>query len=158
VSDRGVFRRPGRLRDVELAVALFDAASPLVPLRAPPRSIAVGATGTTLIEEVRFALDSPLEEHGFELSVPLGARLRDHLSRLMPDTVHVEGIQADLPWHLVFLASAGPAPAATAAPLTPTTPPSAIRSWSRSIGRAKERWPAGNHRRRTNILARMEPG
>jgi hypothetical protein len=31
VSDRGVFRRPGRLRDVELAVALFDAASPLVP-------------------------------------------------------------------------------------------------------------------------------
>jgi hypothetical protein len=31
VSDRGAFRRPGRLRGVELAVALFDAASPLVP-------------------------------------------------------------------------------------------------------------------------------
>jgi uncharacterized protein YcgI (DUF1989 family) len=42
-------------------------------------------------------------------------------------------------------------PAATAAPLTPTTRPSAIRLWSRSIGRAKERWPAGNHRRATKV-------
>src|SRR5262249_15011160 len=49
-------------------------------------------------------------------------------------------------------------PAATAAPVTPTTLPNAIRSRSRSIGRAKERWPAGNHPRRTNTLARMEPG
>jgi hypothetical protein len=51
-----------------------------------------------------------------------------------------------------------PAPAATAAPVTPTTLPNAIRSRSRSIGRARERWPAGSHRSRTNILARMEPG
>ena len=51
-----------------------------------------------------------------------------------------------------------PAPAATAAPVTPTTLPNAIRSRSRSIGRARGCWPAGNHRRRTNILARMEPG
>jgi uncharacterized protein YcgI (DUF1989 family) len=51
-----------------------------------------------------------------------------------------------------------PAPAATAVPVTPTTLPNAIRSRSRSIGRARERWPAGSHRRRTNILARMEPG
>jgi hypothetical protein len=49
-------------------------------------------------------------------------------------------------------------PAATAALFTPTTRPSAFHSWSRSIGRTRERWPAGNHRRRTDILARMEPG
>src|SRR5436853_7093855 len=50
-----------------------------------------------------------------------------------------------------------PAPAATAAPVTPTTLPNAIRSRSRSIGPARERWPAGSYRGRTNILARMEP-
>jgi len=49
-------------------------------------------------------------------------------------------------------------PGATAVPVTPTTLPNAIRSRSRSIGRARERWPAGSHRRRTNILARTEPG
>ncbi|HZY60051.1 MAG TPA: hypothetical protein VFE56_09825, partial [Candidatus Binataceae bacterium] len=27
-----------------------------------------------------------------------------------------------------------------------------------STGRARERWPAGSHHRRTNILAYMEPG
>jgi hypothetical protein len=31
MSDRGALHRPRRLRGVELAVALFDAASPLVP-------------------------------------------------------------------------------------------------------------------------------
>src|SRR5437762_5725423 len=51
-----------------------------------------------------------------------------------------------------------PAPAATAAPVTPTTLPNAIRSRSRSIGRTRERWPAGSHRRRTNIPARTELG
>jgi hypothetical protein len=50
-----------------------------------------------------------------------------------------------------------PVPAATVAPVTPTTLPNAIRSTSRSIGRARERWPAGSHHHRTNILARMEP-
>jgi uncharacterized protein YcgI (DUF1989 family) len=34
----------------------------------------------------------------------------------------------------------------------------AIRSRSRSIGRARAPWPAGSHHDRTNILARMEPG
>ena len=51
-----------------------------------------------------------------------------------------------------------PVPAATAVPVTLTTLPSAIRSRSRSIGRAGARWSAGSHHRRTNILARMEPG
>ena len=51
-----------------------------------------------------------------------------------------------------------PAPAATAAPVTPTTLRSAIRLKPRSIGRTRERWRAGSRRRRTNILARMEPG
>src|SRR6516162_9225423 len=51
-----------------------------------------------------------------------------------------------------------PAPAATAAPVTPTTLPNAIRSRSRSIGRTREHWPAGSHHRRTNILGRMELG
>src|SRR6516162_3971901 len=46
----------------------------------------------------------------------------------------------------------------TAAPVTPTTLPNAIRSRSRSFGRTRERWPAGSHPRPTNILARMEPG
>jgi hypothetical protein len=45
-----------------------------------------------------------------------------------------------------------PAPVATAAPVTPTTLPNAFRSRSRSIGRARKRWPAGSHRCRTNIL------
>jgi uncharacterized protein YcgI (DUF1989 family) len=51
-----------------------------------------------------------------------------------------------------------PAPAATAAPVTPTIVSNAIRSRSRSIGRTRERWPAGSHRCRTNILAPTEPG
>ena len=51
-----------------------------------------------------------------------------------------------------------PAPAATAAPVTPTTLLNAIRLKPRSIGRTRERWRAGSRRRRTNILARMEPG
>ena len=49
-------------------------------------------------------------------------------------------------------------PAATVPPVTPTTPPNAIRSRSRSIGPARERWPDGSHHHRTNILARTEPG
>jgi hypothetical protein len=51
-----------------------------------------------------------------------------------------------------------PVPAATAAPVTPTPLPNAIRSRSRSIDRARERWPAGSHQRQTNILVRMGPG
>src|SRR6516165_12451289 len=51
-----------------------------------------------------------------------------------------------------------PAPAATAAPVTPTTLLNAIRLKPRSIGRTRKRWRAGSRRRRTNILARMEPG
>ena len=35
------------------------------------------------------------------------ARMRPQPGRLMPDTVHVEGIEADLLWHLVPLAPAG---------------------------------------------------
>jgi len=33
--------------------------------------------------------------------------MRPQPGRLMPDTVHVEGIEADLLWHLVPLAPAG---------------------------------------------------
>src|SRR5262249_4539801 len=35
------------------------------------------------------------------------ARMRPQTGRLMPDTVHIEGIQADLLWHLIPLAPAG---------------------------------------------------
>ena len=60
--------------------------------RPRPRSIAVGATGTTLIEEVRFALDSPLEGDEFELMVP---GLRDRQT-LMGDGTAVVKTAADL--------------------------------------------------------------
>jgi uncharacterized protein YcgI (DUF1989 family) len=49
-------------------------------------------------------------------------------------------------------------PGAPVAPVTPTTVPSAIRSRSRSIGRARAHWLAGSPQRRTSILARMEFG
>jgi hypothetical protein len=49
-------------------------------------------------------------------------------------------------------------PVGTVAPVTPTTLPNAIRSRSRSIGRARARWSAGSHHRRANILARTEAG
>ena len=49
------------------------------------------------------------------------------------------------------------APGATVGPVTPTTLPSAVRSRSGSIGRARERWRAGSHHHRLDILVRMEP-
>jgi Acetyl-CoA hydrolase/transferase C-terminal domain len=45
----------------------------------------------------------------FEGVVAIGtiARMCPQPGRLMPDTIHVEGIQSDLLWHLVPLAPAG---------------------------------------------------
>src|SRR6266404_475410 len=48
-----------------------------VKTRLPAHPDRCGASLGALIEEVRFAPDSPLEEDGFELSVPLASELVD---------------------------------------------------------------------------------
>src|SRR6516225_3719806 len=55
------------------------------------------------LEELR-QLD-PVSEH--IIAVCSVARMRPQARRLMPDAIHVESIQADLPWHRLSLAPAG---------------------------------------------------
>jgi hypothetical protein len=106
--------------------------------------------------------------HGVTRYQPTG----DKTMRLHAQTAMIENgfvhIPETAPWLAEILSNSSPrliywlgslaVPAATAAPATPTTQPNAIRSTSRSIGRARGCWPDSNHQRPTNILARMEPG